>query len=98
MAATSEQAYDVLDTRSTSAMDVQLSDQQLLAAWLDVASGAVEWNQLADTPTDTDGDDTADTPFLSAIEAAEDLRTDPAATRPQLDAMTRIVEGWTDLP
>jgi hypothetical protein len=92
-AATFEQAYDVLDTRSTSSMD-ELFDQQLLAAWLNFANGAVEWNQLVDT----DGDRAADTPFLSAIVAAEGLRTDPSATRPQLDAMKRIVEGWTNLP
>ena len=92
-AATFAQAYDVLDTSSTSQIN-ELFDQQLLAAWLNFANGAIEWNQLVDTT----GDKTADTPFLIAIERAETLRLNPSATRPQLDAMKRIVERWTNLP
>lgn len=92
-AATFAQAYDVLDTSSTSKIN-ELFDQQLLAAWLNFANGAIEWNQLVDT----NGDKTADTPFLTAIERAETLRLNPSATRPQLDAMKRIVERWTILP
>jgi hypothetical protein len=92
-AGTFAQAYDVLDTRSTSNMS-DLFDQQLLAAWLNFANGAIEW----DRRVDTNGDRTPDTRFLTAIEAAENLRIDPTATRPQLDAMKRIVESWTNLP
>jgi len=92
-AATFAQAYDVLDTRSTSNID-ELFDQQLLAAWLNFAHGAIEWDRLVDT----DGDGRPDTRFLTAIEAAEDLRLDPAATRRQLDAMKKVVESWTSLP
>jgi hypothetical protein len=92
-AATFAQAYDVLDTSATSQMN-ELYDQQLLAAWLNFANGAIEWNQLVDT----NGDKTADTPFLTAIGNAESLRIDPTTTRNQLDAMKRIVERWTNLP
>jgi hypothetical protein len=92
-AATFAQAYDVLDTSSTSQI-YELFDQQLLAAWLNFANGAIEWNQLVDTT----GDKTADTPFLTAIVKAESLRLNPNATRSQLDAMKRIVERWTNLP
>lgn len=92
-AATFGQAYDVLDTSSTSEMD-ELFDEQLLAAWLNFANGAIEWNQLVDI----DGDGTADTPFLTAIETAENLRIEPTTTRPELDAMKRIVERWTNEP
>ena len=92
-AATFAQAYDVLDTRSTSQVN-ELFDQQLLAAWLNFANGAIEWNRLVDT----NGDRTADTPFLTAIETAESLRINAATTRGQLDAMKRIVESWTNLP
>ena len=87
------QAYDVLDTRASSDIN-QLFDQQLLAAWLNFANGAIEWNRLVDTNRDR----TPDTPFLTAMVAAETLRLDPATTRAQLDAMLRIVESWTDLP
>ena len=87
------QAYDVLDTRATSDIN-QLFDQQLLAAWLNFANGAIEWNRLVDTNRDR----TPDTPFLTAMEAAENLRLNPATTRAQLDAMLRILESWTDLP
>jgi hypothetical protein len=87
------QAYDVLDTSATSQV-YELFDQQLLAAWLNFANGAIEWNQLVDTNRDR----TRDTPFLAAIVAAESLRLNPATTRTQLDAMKRIVESWTNLP
>ena len=92
-AATFAQAYDVLDTSGTSRMD-DLFDQQLLAAWLNFANGAIEWDRLVDT----NGDRTPDTRFLTAIVAAESLRLDLAATRTQLDAMKKRVESWTSLP
>ena len=44
------------------------------------------------------GDKRVDTPFLTAIVAAESLRLNPTTTRTQLDAMKRIVESWTNLP
>jgi hypothetical protein len=87
------QAYDVLDTSSTSRIN-ELLDQQLLAAWLNFANGAIEWNQLVDTNRDRQ----VDTPFLTAMVAAESLRINPTTTRTQLDAMKRIVESWTTLP
>lgn len=87
------QAYDVLDTSSTSSI-TELFDQQLLAAWLNFANGAIEWNQLVDTNRDK----RVDTQFLTAMTAAESLRISPTATRTQLDAMKRIVESWTTLP
>jgi hypothetical protein len=87
------QAYEVLDTSGTSQIN-QLFDEQLLAAWLNFANGAIEWNRLVDTNRDR----TADTPFLTAMEAAESLRLNPTTTRAQLDAMKRIVESWTNLP
>ena len=92
-AQTFAQAYGVLDTRSTSQIN-ELFDEQLLAAWLNFANGAIEWNQLVDTNRDR----VPDTPFLTAMVAAETLRLNPTTTRPQLDAMKRIVETWTKLP
>ena len=79
-AATFAQAYDVLDTSATSQIN-ELFDQQLLAAWLNFANGAIEWNQLVDT----NGDKTADTPFLTAIGE----RRPCGSTRP------RRARSWT---
>ena len=92
-AQTFAQAYDVLDTSGTSQSN-ELFDEQLLTAWLNFANGAIEWNRLVDTNRDR----TPDTPFLTAMEAAETLRLNPATTRTQLDAMKRILESWTNLP
>ncbi|WP_448002736.1 PKD domain-containing protein [Agromyces bauzanensis] len=92
-AATFAQAYDVLDTSATSDT-YELFDQQLLAAWLNFANGAIEW----DRPVDTDRDRRADTPFLDAMVSAESLRIDPDSTRQELDAMKKILESWTSLP
>ena len=87
------QANDVFDTSSSNQIN-EMFDQQLLAAWLNFANGAIEWNRLVDT----NGDKTADTPFLIAIETAESLRLNPTTTRNQLEAMKRIIERWTNLP
>ena len=92
-AATLAEAYDVLDTSQTSVM-TELFDLQLLAAWLNFANGAIEWDRLVDT----NGDRTPDTRFLDAITAAETLRLDPASTRTQLDRQLAIIERWTNLP
>lgn len=87
------QAYDVLDTSGTREID-ELFDEQLLAAWLNFANGAIEW----DTLVDTNRDRTPDTPFLTAMEAAESLRLNPAATRDEIERVKRILESWTNLP
>lgn len=92
-ASTFAQADDVLDTSATSAI-FELFDQQLLAAWLNFANGAIEFDRMVDT----NGDRVADTRFLAAIRAAETLRLDPASTRTQLDRQKVIVERWTSLP
>jgi PKD domain len=92
-ASTFLRAEDVLETNLTSEI-LELFDQQLLAAWLNFANGAVEWNRLVDT----NGDKRPDTRFLDAITAAERLRLDPSSTRTQLERQKVIVESWTKLP
>jgi hypothetical protein len=92
-AATSAQAYDVLDTSATSVM-AELFDQQLLANWLNFANGAIEWDRLVDTNKDK----LVDTPFLTAMVQAESLRIDPNTSRKQLDARKKIIETWASLP
>jgi hypothetical protein len=92
-ASTFTRAIDVLETDQTSVIN-ELFDQQLLAAWLDFANGAMEWNRMVDT----NGDKTPDARFLDAITEAESLRLSPTATRRQLDRQKAIVERWTSLP
>src|SRR5581483_9752433 len=92
-ASTFLRAEDILETNQTSAI-LELFDQQLLAAWLNFANGAIEWNRLVDS----NGDKKPDTRFLDAIVAAEALRLDGNATKAQLDAQKKIVESWTSLP
>ncbi len=92
-AATFPRALDVLRTNGTSDMR-QLFDQQLLAAWLNFANGAMEPTRLVDTNLDG----TADTPFLQAAAAAEALRLAPATTRAEFDRQKRIIESWLALP
>ena len=62
--------------------------QQLLAAWLNFANGAVKF----DTPVDTDGNGTADTTFAAAILAAETVANNPASTDAQIRQQKDIVE------
>ena len=92
-ASTFAQAYDMLDVSGTSQM-YELFDLQLLAAWLNFANGAIEWDRLVDT----NGDKTADARFLDAITAAETLRLNPNSTSQQLDRQKAIIESWTRLP
>ena len=47
---------------------------------------------------DTNGDKRVDTRFLTAMENVEALRIDPTASRKDLDATKKLVEGWTNLP
>ncbi len=83
----------MLDTSGTSVM-TELFDIQLLAAWLNFANGAIEHDRLVDT----NGDNVVDTPFVTAIRAAERLRLDPTSTRQQLDRHKVVVESWTHMP
>jgi hypothetical protein len=92
-ASTFPRAQAILETKQTSAMD-ELFDQQLLAAWMNFANGAMEHNRLVDT----NGDKVADTRFLDAMRAAETLRLNPNRTRVQVDRMKALVQSWTLLP
>lgn len=93
VASTFVQAADILDTSRTSDMTA-LFDQQLLAAWLNFANGAIAWDRMVDTT----GDKTPDIRFLDAVAAAETMRLSPTATTAQLEQMKKIVERWTNLP
>jgi hypothetical protein len=92
-ATTFAQADAVLSTAGTSDM-VRLFDQQLLAAWLNFANGAIEYDQLVDT----DANRTLDTPFLQAMADAEAVRLNPSTTRAQLERKKNMLDAFNRLP
>ena len=63
-------------------------DRQLLAAWLNLANGAVD----LDTLVDTDGDGVVDTAYYDALRTAELVRLNPASTRAQVLAQKDILD------
>ncbi len=84
---TRAQGEQVLNAPAKSPMTV-VFDQQALAAWLNVANGAIAF----DTAVDTDGDGALDSTFGAAMLAAETVRTDPSATDQQVRAQKDVVE------
>lgn len=86
--ATRADAVSILNVKQNSGTDLQLFDEQLLAAWLNFANGGRD----LDTLVDTDGDGIADTTFGDALTTAETVRLDPTATRAQLLAQKDVLE------
>ena len=84
-ATTLAQADDVLDVQQSRARSTELFDLQLLAAWLNFANGAIEWNRLVDT----NGDKTADT----NVPRRDHRRRDAAPGPGEHTEPTRAVEG-----
>ena len=84
-------AVDILFVNGNDGSAQQLFDEQLLAAWLNFANGAIAFSDLVDT----NGDGATDTSFGAALLAAETVRMNPASTRQQLleqkDILERIV-------
>ena len=64
-------------------------DRQLLAAWLNLANGAIDY----DDPVDTDFDTVPDTPLLTVLCDAEAARTDPTTPDAVLETWKDILEG-----
>lgn len=62
-------------------------DRTMLACWLNFANGAFDWNE----PRDTDRNGVPDTTFRLAMQAAEAVRLNPAATTAQLDRQRDIL-------
>jgi len=87
-----EKAFDVLNVKGNSGSMEEIFDRQLLAAWLNFANGAVEWDQMIDT----DGDGTADTPFSDVMATAEAVRLDPSHTREQLEVQKDLLESISE--
>jgi hypothetical protein len=86
-AATIEEAQDVLFVDGT-ASSKEICDRQLLAAWLNFASGAIEYEEMVDT----DGDGGVDMTFAHTVAVAEAVRLDPGSTDAQIEEQKDILE------
>ncbi len=62
-------------------------DRTMLACWLNFANGAFDWNE----PRDTNRNGVPDTTFRLAMQAAEAVRLNAAATEAQLDQQRAIL-------
>ena len=86
-ASTIEKAYAILSA-PRDGRTVDRFDQLLLTAWLNVADGAIGYDQLVDT----DGDGQADTPFATALDQMETIRLNSSVTDAELTAQRVILE------
>jgi len=85
---TREDAVSVLHTPA-KAPPLDVYKQQLLAAWLNFANGAIDF----DTPVATGPDPTVlNTTFGAAMLAAEVVGTNPASTPDDIRAQKDIIE------
>ena len=64
-------------------------DRQLLAVWLNLANGAIEYNELVDTDFDT----VPDTELLTFLCVAEAARLNPATTDSELEDLKDLLEA-----
>lgn len=87
--ATFDDATSVLAPRGPTSPTARL-DRQLLAAWLNVASGSLD----LDTLVDTDGDGIGDATLEAALAAAEGVRLDPTSSRRDVEATKDLLESF----
>jgi hypothetical protein len=85
-------ARSLLFTQGASVTKRDQLDRDLLTVWLNLANGAVEWDELVDT----NRDGAADTVFHVAVETAETVRLNPASTNAQFDIQRSILQSITD--
>jgi len=81
-------AVDILHVNQNNGTAEELFDEQLLAAWLNFANGAIGLGDLVDT----NGDGVDDSTFGAALLTAENIRNNPASTRAQLLAQKNVLE------
>jgi hypothetical protein len=86
---TNAKAAAVLQVDNKKGDMKQLLDQQLLGAWLNFANGAYGLSDLVDTNRDK----VPDTPFGTAVQAAEAVRVNPASSKAALEAQKNILES-----
>jgi hypothetical protein len=85
-----DDAAEVLDGATDPPNHLGRFDRELLAAWLNLANGAVEFDQLV---LDTNGDGTLDTTFGEAVATAEAVRLDATSTRAEVRGQERMLHG-----
>lgn len=80
-------------SNSNSATDlskfVEKTESQVLAAWLNYAKGAVDWNELIDI----DGDAVGDMTFGDLVTEVEGILADPSATKSDLERAKDLAEA-----
>ena len=91
-ASTFQKAQAILFDQGKSVAKRDQLDRDLLAAWLNFANGAVEWDELVDTF----GSSAPDTVFRVAMQTAEAVRINPSSTPAQIDAQRAIVQRIID--
>lgn len=90
-ASTIPKAYDVLTLGLFELFNVRSQfDQQMLAAWLNFASGRVALTDMVDT----NFNHSPDTPFSTLVAQAEAVRLNPASTNAQIAAQKRRLESF----
>ncbi|MFO7778125.1 MAG: hypothetical protein R6V28_07235 [Nitriliruptoraceae bacterium] len=87
-ASTLEDAAEVLHPRNAGGEMIVQLDRQLLVAWVNVASGAIGYDELVDTS----GDGVGDTPFNEVLAVAEEARLDPVTDSVELEGHKDILE------
>jgi hypothetical protein len=90
--ATFQRAQALLFSQGKFVTKLDQLDRDLLTVWLNFANGSVGW----DEPVDTNANGVADTPFHEAVQTAESVRLNPAATPAQLDAQRMRVQSIND--
>lgn len=86
--ATRTEAQDVLHPTGPQPQHIRMFDRELLAAWLNLANGAVDFGELV---VDTDGDGIPDTTFGDAVAAAEAVRLDPLSSSAEVNEQRALL-------
>jgi len=86
---TIEEARTVMNPKGKGDMTREKATAQALAAWLNFASGRVNWDELIDT--DDDGED--DTEFNEIVDDMEAILLNPNASKKQLEHAKDLAEA-----
>jgi hypothetical protein len=84
----SDDGEESVDGESKLAKAHNNAEQQVLAAWLNFAKGAVDWDEQFDTT----GDGTPDMTFETLVHTVEDILGDPNATKSELEYAKDLAE------
>jgi hypothetical protein len=94
-ASTIRAAYEVLFLKNHHGSVIDRFDRELLVVWLNLANGAIAYDDMVDTGRDGVGD----TLLYDVVMAAEQVRLNPASTRAQIMRQTQLLHliySWVD--